>query len=88
MSIKCSSVWREGWREKETYRYFDCGDGEDVNSRGVDMTALLQPSQETEEAEPGDVLPDDHQPEDAVVRLAVRDCVEVPGQVGEVEDHH
>ena len=50
------------------------------------MVTLLQPSEEGQETQSGHVLPDYHQPQHAVIRLAVRHRIEVSGQVGDV--HH
>ena len=73
--------------ELTTDRYFDRGDWKDVHAGDVDMTSGLQTEHELYEAESGDIVTDDQEPEDTIVRFAVWSGQEVLGDVGQVEDH-
>ena len=69
-----------------TYRYLESSYRKDVNPRSVDMAAFLHPSHKCKQTQSGDILPDYHEPQHSVIRLAVRHSIEVSGQVRDV--HH
>ena len=60
------------------YRYFDRGYGEEVHPGNVDVLPRVHGGEESDERHPGDIPPDQQQPQHAVIMPRVRGPKEIP----------